>query len=381
MNNFDDSLSKNKPTEIHVKPELTYNSISCEEKKSINKISDDTVPNDSECPNDTFFNKSNNVTNINCTSENNNENSIISIKKEICEQPAAEPYSSTYEETKTDERNCITVNIKKEFCEDLEYKYDNYLHNISKDIEENVENVNNSPTFFVKMELCNDNEEKEYNTETIQNKIGQCQNRVKKDECVSKLNMSTQTEDECETFCPEKFIDRLLTKCYKEIPTNVSDAVSRMFEIDQCVLKLTNYRQSLFTKLNLAGIPSHFQTVINSAFPTNSKTECSAKDIAVICKKSKKEKKRSVSLSSIKEIETDVEQLAASNVFLGISPEKDCKAKYMSENITVVSKINKSTPKKCCLINKKTLNKNLVHLKLQNINEKILVIKVRNCHQ
>ncbi|KAJ8924001.1 hypothetical protein NQ315_006777 [Exocentrus adspersus] len=61
------------------------------------------------------------------------------------------------------------------------------------------------------------------------------------------VNKTVQTNI---SYSVASVMDCLMTTCYEDSPKNLSEAIGRMFEIDQCISKLTSYRQSLFTSLS-----------------------------------------------------------------------------------------------------------------------------------
>lgn len=379
-NNFND-ISKIEPTKMHIKSDTDEKSVCCEQNKTITKINDESTSNDVEHQNvDIFVDNSNAIV----TNLNSNENTVTAMEEKICELPEAECFDSTYEETESNNKSIVSVEIKTELCDDSECKYDSYLHNAENVIGKHGSELKtvSLSTISTQTKIYGDIEIKENDTEMTLNKTVCRQNKLKEDELVSELSMSTQTDDEYETHNPEKFIDYLLAKCYKDIPKNVSEAVSRMFEIDQCVLKLTNYRQSLFTKLNLEDAYNPLQVVINSDFQIDSiegrsNTGCSTQNITIISEEHKKNK-IPPGISSVRElygIRSDVEELRANNIFQGNSSET---TKCTKKNVVAVSELKKSIPKNFSRKRKKTANAPSKNFKLQNRNEKILVIKVSN---
>ncbi|KAJ8964879.1 hypothetical protein NQ314_004561 [Rhamnusium bicolor] len=89
-------------------------------------------------------------------------------------------------------------------------------------------------------------------------------------------NMATQTEEVIDTA--EKSIESFLSKHFNQPPESISEAISRMLKIDQCILKLTKYRQCLF---------NNFKELDNSSNTTNNSEKMFLKDAVPVKKKKK----------------------------------------------------------------------------------------------
>ncbi|XP_018569149.1 putative uncharacterized protein DDB_G0282133 [Anoplophora glabripennis] len=441
---FNDLALKTKPTQIIVKSEPAEFDILCKENGQNSRQTNDNIVNKLNSNNvDKLINSNNNYTpnkddNIITNSKNDSEITAVTVKKEICEQPESEYSDNTYKEN---QENSTIINVMNgEICQDSEYEYGNYSLQTSSDAEKNEEssiteadclklNKTNLPRSFVKTKTCDateENDNEKDNTELtqrglllsveksdkqiIQNKTER--NTIKNDIVISVSNTSTQTGEQYETHCAKKCIDHLLTSCYQQTPKNISEAINRMLEIDECVLKLTNYRQSLFTNLNSVGEIDVMETnslpsVANNAAmhrnfnETNCNKESSTQSMQILSKKHKKRKKKLADLNSVNEI-SNCEQPDTNCISQKNSFEKDSEIEYEVKPLTGKFKVPNKNAQKCFTKRKKSadivdsfnlnskhseikkqssldfkgIRNQPKHLQLLDLHEKILVVKV-----
>ncbi|KAJ8965836.1 hypothetical protein NQ317_013631 [Molorchus minor] len=77
------------------------------------------------------------------------------------------------------------------------------------------------------------------------------------------IDVTTQTLEN-DTISPKKFAEEFVTNYFKQPPVDISEMVNRMFQIDECILHLTKYRQSLFKKFKKKNLQSDSDIISNS---------------------------------------------------------------------------------------------------------------------